>query len=488
MLKNVIFHRVCVVGWGLVLSFLFQAHIMAQTMYVDFMVNQNYSGCDAISAQGVVVINGVPFTGGTIYLQRWSGSAWNGVAGSSRSVNSSGQMAAPNWSITQSGTYRVMGTVNKPGGGTYPTEPNRPFGASFTVNNSALAITNINGNAAASPTVINVYNCHDIFLNSLSIGFAEYQYEIVRTDAAGNPTGTYSYISLWIMGTAPAQTNLATLTGNAINTAAYYKVTLRGRNSTCGGTSAKTSFVRVLSAPGPASFDFRMWSKPNSSGGYTAANRSTNILSPVLGGFTQSGICSTQNVTNVEEFRILLEQVNCATGAVIQTINNEYSNWTAAPGGNIPPSLTINDITDTYYPPAGYLIANIGTVAGTCYKITVTVRNVCDANGYALYSYCKINNYAKMFMGEDEENGIENTSMMLWPNPASDQLVISGIDGEKTEIRIYNAVGALVWLQQTNAISAASQTQINISELAAGIYVVEAQSGNTVYRDRFIKQ
>lgn len=93
-----------------------------------------------------------------------------------------------------------------------------------------------------------------------------------------------------------------------------------------------------------------------------------------------------------------------------------------------------------------------------------------------------------MFMGEDEENGIENTSMMLWPNPASDQLVISGIDGEKTEIRIYNAVGALVWLQQTNAISAASQTQINISELAAGIYVVEAQSGNTVYRDRFIKQ
>lgn len=487
MLKNVIFPRVCVVGWGLVLSFLLPASIMAQTMYVDFIVNQSYSGCDAISAQGVVVINGTPFTGGTVYLQRWSGSAWNSVAGSSRTVNSSGQMAAPNWSITQSGTYRVMGTVNRPGGGTYPTEPNRPFGANFTVNNSAVAITNINGNAAAFPTVINVYNCQNIFLNSLSIGFSQHQIEVIRTDASGT-TITVVHNTGWLFVAAPTQTNLATLTSNAINTPGYYKVILRGLSSTCGGVSEKISFVRVLSAPGPASFDFRMWSKPTSSGGYTAANRSTNILSPVLGGYTQSGICSTQNVTNVEEFRILLEQVNCATGAVIQTINNEYSNWTVAPGGNIPPSLTINDITDTYYPPAGYLIANIGTVAGTCYKITVTVRNVCDANGYTLYSYCKINNYAKMFMGEDEETGNENASLMLWPNPASDHLVISGIEGPQAEIRIFNVAGAVVLLQQTNAISAAAQTQLNVSELAAGIYVVEVQSGNTVYRDRFIKQ
>ena len=60
----------------------------------------------------------------------------------------------------------------------------------------------------------------------------------------------------------------------------------------------------------------------------------------------------------------------------------------------------------------------------------------------------------------------EGSLMVLYPNPASNYIRIEGIEAN-AEVRIYNAMGALVKVVNTNA-----DEEIGISELSAGLYFV----------------
>lgn len=76
-------------------------------------------------------------------------------------------------------------------------------------------------------------------------------------------------------------------------------------------------------------------------------------------------------------------------------------------------------------------------------------------------------------------------AVKLYPNPANDQLNI-WMEGasSKAEIRLYNIAGKLVMQQQSNNIL----TQLNISALPAGIYLVNVNNGGEVKAVKFIKQ
>ena len=75
-------------------------------------------------------------------------------------------------------------------------------------------------------------------------------------------------------------------------------------------------------------------------------------------------------------------------------------------------------------------------------------------------------------VGEDE-----GRMMVLYPNPATDHVRIEGIEAN-SEVRIYNAMGALV--KVTNA---SANEEIGIGELSAGLYLLRC--GNVTLR--FVK-
>lgn len=76
-----------------------------------------------------------------------------------------------------------------------------------------------------------------------------------------------------------------------------------------------------------------------------------------------------------------------------------------------------------------------------------------------------------------EENGFE--SVRLYPNPANDKLHIEGLDG-KHEISIFDALGMKV-----KALTLNGDSEIGISELPAGLYLLSIDGKHTV---RFVKE
>jgi hypothetical protein len=61
--------------------------------------------------------------------------------------------------------------------------------------------------------------------------------------------------------------------------------------------------------------------------------------------------------------------------------------------------------------------------------------------------------------------------------------MVEGVD-RKTEIKVYNLMGKLVMQQE----SGNTLTQLNISKLSAGFYLVNVNDGKEIRSAKFIKQ
>ena len=74
----------------------------------------------------------------------------------------------------------------------------------------------------------------------------------------------------------------------------------------------------------------------------------------------------------------------------------------------------------------------------------------------------------------------------LFPNPAGDQLNVwvEGVQ-KKTAIKVYNLMGKLVMEQQG---SGNTLTQLNVSKLSSGFYIVKVNDGKEIRSAKFIKQ
>jgi len=82
------------------------------------------------------------------------------------------------------------------------------------------------------------------------------------------------------------------------------------------------------------------------------------------------------------------------------------------------------------------------------------------------------------------ENVNPNFTINLFPNPAGNHLNlwVEGVD-RKTEIKVYNLMGKLVMQQGSGNML----TQLNISKLSAGLYLMHVNDGKETRSARFVK-
>jgi hypothetical protein len=75
--------------------------------------------------------------------------------------------------------------------------------------------------------------------------------------------------------------------------------------------------------------------------------------------------------------------------------------------------------------------------------------------------------------------------MNLFPNPAGEMINVL-LDGMNAtaEIKVYNIMGNLVMRKVTNK----TNTQLNVSKLPAGVYMVSASDGITTKNSKFVKE
>ena len=84
----------------------------------------------------------------------------------------------------------------------------------------------------------------------------------------------------------------------------------------------------------------------------------------------------------------------------------------------------------------------------------------------------------------------ENDGLTVYPNPGNGFFNIEWNSGEalnKTEIKVYNLIGEMVY-EKTFATSGKIKHQINLSDLPSGVYIIQTEVKNQVYRQKLIKE
>lgn len=75
----------------------------------------------------------------------------------------------------------------------------------------------------------------------------------------------------------------------------------------------------------------------------------------------------------------------------------------------------------------------------------------------------------------------ENTNLMIYPNPSHDILNIPSVD-DKSRFKIYNTLGQEVYASKIE------DHKVDISNLSAGIYILEVNVNSTIKRQKFLKE
>lgn len=138
--------------------------------------------------------------------------------------------------------------------------------------------------------------------------------------------------------------------------------------------------------------------------------------------------------------------------------------WTFGDGGN----SSVQNPTHTY--------AQNGT-----YNVCLTVTNTCGSD-----SSCQV--VAINIVGAAD--GLNDAGMQLWPNPAGNQLKLSVTlsTSSPLQIQIRDMAGRLVHQFGVPLAAGEWSTQMDISALAAGMYMLEIQGQDLHAMRKFVKQ
>ena len=93
------------------------------------------------------------------------------------------------------------------------------------------------------------------------------------------------------------------------------------------------------------------------------------------------------------------------------------------------------------------------------YNDNIESQSVCDKLNYSITSL---------------DNIQSDTSLKIYPNPASHVLRIEGLSRSKSTIELYNALGICVLREKTHS----EKTEIDVSRLNDGVYLIKVTSGN----------
>ena len=93
------------------------------------------------------------------------------------------------------------------------------------------------------------------------------------------------------------------------------------------------------------------------------------------------------------------------------------------------------------------------------YNDNIESQSVCDKLNYTITSL---------------DNIQSDTSLKIYPNPASHVLWIEGLSRSKSTIELYNALGICILREETHS----EKTEIDVSRLNDGVYLIKVTSGN----------
>jgi hypothetical protein len=296
------------------------------------------------------------------------------------------------------------------------------------------------------------------------------------------------------LSTSNITSNTATVNWSSVSGAFSYTVEYKPTSSGTWITAASATYstsVNLYSLSAATTYDWRVKSNcslSESSNYSTAQFATSGSTSPPTSGCPGPYDVSTNGTISGAAAISLNTDVN---GTIAPRNDIDHYKFTINSAGTITVSLTTL--------PANYNLAvlnssgtqiglsqnngtqsesiNLNVAAGTYYAKVFPKGNANSAT--ACYTL-------RVQTGTATDVNVKNSFMLnLFPNPANSSLNvwIEGVE-QKVQIKVYDIMGKLV-MQQT---STTTLTQMNVSKLSAGIYMLNVNNGKETRAAKFVKE
>ena len=348
--------------------------------------------------------------------------------------------------LTATGTNLVWSTAETTASITVGTA------GSYTVTQTVGGCVSLPGTGVANPTVAPsapvvtvVDNCGNSTLTATGMNHV---WSTAETTSIISVLGAGTYTVTQTVGgcTSLAGTGVA----NPLAVPTPPTITAGGTLTFCDGDS-----VDLVSSVGINI----IWSSAETTQTITATSSGTYTVM-----FTDLNGCSSTSLSTIVT-EIPLPVVSITPYADLCENDPFFTITGGSPSGG---SYSGPGITGGIFNPAGagvgvHVILYEFTDANGCYNVDSTTITVADC------------------WGIDE---LTDIGLTLYPNPAFSSFTIATNGAVIQEVKIYDASGRLIDAVSVNS----DQQQIDVSAYASGMYTVQVQSGNELYRERFMKQ
>lgn len=183
---------------------------------------------------------------------------------------------------------------------------------------------------------------------------------------------------------------------------------------------------------------------------------------------------------------------------VANSAPNAPSNLVSSANPNNSMTFSWDAATDDFTPSNGlFYMLTVGTTQGgseiasyPVYGTTWTIENLGNATNYFWSVSAVDTSFVESTEATSETlsiNNFETNTFSIFPNPSNDGIIDLKLSddtlySEKNQINVYSTTGQKVY---STSIST-NTSQINLSELHSGIYIIEITSGNNSFTEKLI--
>jgi hypothetical protein len=429
--------------------------ITATTTGNYFVTVSNFNGCTATAMQAVTV-NAAPnatiagsFTicnNGVISLSVAASASYHWSTGAtSQAINTS-----------SAGNYLV----------TVTNSSNCSASSSHVVTVSTFLAPAINASGATH------FCSGGSVILDLSSSYSSYNWSNGSTTSTITVSTTGSYTvavsnGVGCTGTAMKNVNVYALPVPTIN--------VTGLATFCGGGNATLTVSGTYSSYHWNTGATTSSITTNTSGTYSVTVTNTNGCMGTAS-ITISNTCTTPmglSTTNIATTtsKINWVQPSCVYGYSIRRSLHNANNWT-----------TFVISANTHY-----------TFSGLIHNTTYDwqIRTNCNATQTSISNWSTTQTFTTLARLEDGD-GITNPAQHfnVYPNPANDEVtvVFSSDMEENYNIRLIDITGRIVLNQNNTSVVGENQYQMNLSEIAKGIYMVILQKGDAIMQTKIVVQ
>jgi len=254
-----------------------------------------------------------------------------------------------------------------------------------------------------------------------------------------------------------------------------FSISTHGVNSTCSICNDGNAWVNSFGGTPPYSYSW-----------YTGPMQNTDTAFNLLPG--TYGVCVTDQYGCA-----LCDSVTISTGScsahfdLYPDISIPHQYYAVNMASGVPPisyawNFGDGSTSTLAYPTHTYAVAGF---YGICLYIT---DGVGCTNTYCNNYYLQKSENAMVTINVVAPSGISensnNQGFSINPNPASDFITITSTKKDHATIKVYNLLGEL----QSTTTTSQANTNIDISKLEAGVYIIEVVTDKNSYRQKFIKE